>query len=213
MKSLIDKKHGILWYLADESKETKEINSELNHWQSAGIDRFIINTNEMKLGAFSRAVQDFQLNKCFFGYIDGELAALVVIHPGDDLKEKYFLMSHIMNTEWGSLKGVQNCLSYEKAKKIMMYNNKNNNDTIQYLVVSPERQGRGYGTRIVCSIKDNIDFFAEGSSHNSLSTQIHPQNIASQKVFERNNFKTLVLNEKANVCLNGYYLEDDLMVK
>ena len=211
MQYFFDQERGILWYEGDYSIGTQEMSQELNSWDSDGINDYIISRDQMKLGDFTNALQDFKTYRRFFGYIDGELSAVVVMNGGDRLKSKNLLLEHIINSDFGTLKPTKQILSANKAQGIVFNDNNRNNDYILYLIVAPQRQGRGYGTRVVSSIKNNIEFFAKNSLHNSLSTQIHDKNIPSQKVFERNNFHTLNLSFQPCKGLSEYFLEDDLI--
>ena len=62
---------------------------------------------------------------------------------------------------------------------------------IEYLVVDPRKQGKGYATRMIASIKENPTFFT-GSRHQGIfKASVHNTNEASLKVFIKNGFEVL----------------------
>ena len=66
-----------------------------------------------------------------------------------------------------------------------------NYSTIEYLVVNPECHGRGIGTRMITSIKENPDYFVGKEHRGSYVAFVHGDNIASQKAFLKNKFQVV----------------------
>jgi ribosomal protein S18 acetylase RimI-like enzyme len=87
------------------------------------------------------------------------------------------------------------------AERALANLHKNDAD-ICFIAVNPNLQGRGVGTRMVRSINENLEFFSGNEATNVCSCQIHKKNIASKKIFQRNNFKRLRENE---AVLIDYY--------
>lgn len=59
---------------------------------------------------------------------------------------------------------------------------------IEYLIVDPDLKGRGIGTRMICSLKSNPDFFVDGHC-GTFSAMVENENIGSKRVFIKNGFK------------------------
>ena len=201
MEYLLDDKCEILWYRDDRSKDSDFVSAELDYWQSHAITKYIIGRgNDIQLGTFSRCASSFDKNYQYFGYINGKLVVTAITRAGDSLnfKDKRALNLHIENMMNGiNLDQNASFLSLEKAIKIVDYSN--NNDSILYLIVNPKYQGKGYGPRAVSSIKNNLDFFAPQSQHDSLATSIHIDNYPSISAFDKNDFKKL--NIMRDVCM------------
>lgn len=89
-----------------------------------------------------------------------------------------------------------NYIDYRSIRRYVLNNLGFNNTMVDYLVVLPEYQGRGIGTRIVSSITRNPEFFGGIVPTNAMLTCIAGDNIPSQKVFNRNGFG-LVEREKS----------------
>ena len=67
-----------------------------------------------------------------------------------------------------------------------------NNLYIEYLVVNPDLHGKGIGTRIFKSIKENPVFFNNNYTDVSfIQTAIHNENIPSRKTVIKNGFKRI----------------------
>jgi len=74
---------------------------------------------------------------------------------------------------------------------------------IEYIVVNPDAQGRGVGTRMIKSIKDNPMFFTSGKHRGKIQASVKPSNIASQKAFLKNGFRVVKPAKKIPTTL--YY--------
>ncbi|MGN0961207.1 MAG: GNAT family N-acetyltransferase [Christensenellales bacterium] len=68
---------------------------------------------------------------------------------------------------------------------------KDDNSTIEYIVVNPELQGRGIGTRMIKSITSNPQFFVGDKYNGKFVASVSETNLASQKAFLKNNFQVL----------------------
>ena len=75
--------------------------------------------------------------------------------------------------------------------------------TVEYIVVNPEMQGKGIGTRMISSLKSNPMFFAEGYKGN-IDAFVNAKNIPSQKAFLKNKFKVFRRSSDINEY-GGYY--------
>ena len=208
MDYLVDKQKDIIWVKEDESRETREMADEIDYWKSPDISGYIIESTP--LGKFVRWASDLRRHQTFYGYIDGKLVATVVTSSASCLQEEPYLHMHVYNEKSGK-KSCCDVLRLSTAERILAYNNEANNDKIEYLVVNPEYQNRGYGTRVVMSIRDNLDYFAPNSTHNSLSSSVHLNNKPSIKVFERSGFKGLNIGTVNYKVMKDMFLEDYFM--
>ena len=94
-------------------------------------------------------------------------------------------------------------LSYKQAQRILRNTTQTNNTEINYLVVVPPAQNKGVGTRAVRSITHNMDFFAPENPIATIYTQIHKDNIPSQVIFRKENYKTFTAPEIQSSCVMG----------
>ena len=79
-----------------------------------------------------------------------------------------------------------------------------NNSRINFIVVSPECQGKGVATRMIRSITDNTPFFSGYTTNNVIDSQIHFSNKASRIAFERSGFGK-ISTEKHDDQFDRYY--------
>ena len=190
MEKLKDKETGLVWYKSNRSNESAEIISELDSWKSASIKTYI--SCKQNLGEFlqvRKAIAPNTRNQ-FFAYDGGDLVATALTSSALHLS-KQTTFEELCEYYKFKVRENETDLPIETVKKIFEGNNNHNNDEILYLVVNPIYHNFGYGTNSVNTIVKNLDFFAPNSEHNSISTSIHKENFASQKVFERNGFKRL----------------------
>ena len=147
----------------------------------------------------------------FFGFINGELASTVVVKSNARLDEYVYVGNHIYNIERDTYWVSSPILSKEKAKLILgNEKTEQGNDDIMYVIVNPKNCRQGYGTRVISSIKKNIDFFAPNSSHASLKTLIHNSNWDSRSIFEKNDFRKLNISSGPRIHYFMHYFLDDM---
>ncbi|MGN0961206.1 MAG: GNAT family N-acetyltransferase [Christensenellales bacterium] len=77
--------------------------------------------------------------------------------------------------------------------------------TIDYIIVNPELQGKGYGTRMIKSIKDNILYFSNQYNPEGIISSVEEENISSCKAFESNGFKQIDKNTSSTGRLYKIY--------
>ena len=63
---------------------------------------------------------------------------------------------------------------------------------IEYIVVNPDKQNMGVGTRMIKSIINNQKTLSNYKHINGITTDIDNENTASQKAFLKNNFKIVM---------------------
>lgn len=64
----------------------------------------------------------------------------------------------------------------------------NNFSTIEYIIVNPNFQNMGYGTKMIKSISKNLDYFSNKNGNKALISSVNISNYASQKMFIKNEF-------------------------
>ena len=212
MRFLDDKEAGIFWIKEEKKIETKEIRAELDSWTSPEIKEYIVST--IPVGKFIMWASDLATYKSYYGYIDGKLVATVV--TSNDKRNLSLLGQHIAYTKNGLLYTDRKILSIPSAEMMLEGANfsepwQKNEDKIEYLIINPDLQNRGFGTRVIMSIKNNRDFFMPKSSHNSLSTFINEDNIRSIRAFEHNGFRVLNLKNKSCGSFEDMYLDDAVL--
>jgi GNAT superfamily N-acetyltransferase len=198
MKILEDKKTGLLWcmpeidcgvigkadYTNEDKNHTKDIFKEMNGWKSDNISTFITGDKE-KLGTMFSAYNK-ELFDEYFAYESGGLVAVVMLKKPNVLEyDEYRQFKTYLSYKLEDAK--KGKCSIKKFLDIDEFND-NYHTHINYLVVSPKVQGRGIGTRVVKSIMNNPNFFREENENIVYSANIHYSNIASRKVFSKNNF-------------------------
>ena len=210
MESFIDNDAEILWYEDDLDYDSNQVNDEINSWQSANIKEYITDYTRQPLGDFLRdETRDTRSARQFFGFIDGKLASTVVVKSNWFLEGRRFIQEHIENNEQNKKFYSTPNLSNVKAKLILNEEGiKKDNDTIMYVIVHPDKTRKGIGTRVISSVKNNIEFFAPHSKHNSLKAVIHSSNFDSRSVFEKNDFRKLNINHGPRYSyFHDYYLD------
>ena len=191
MKKLTDNKQSLDWVFIDyEYDWTKEESrnfikdelSQLNTWGSTNISKYI---SEMPLG-------DYMYDMCD------------IANDNYDTSQ-YF---HLLAYEGNNLVGTS--LIAINSKDIRFEFNDftlPNNMKILFLIVNPEYQNLGIGTRMIKSIIENQDFFSHKSKTSGISTDIHNENISSQKAFLKNNFTTFTPPRKKPRYMRYFYIE------
>jgi len=211
MESFIDNDAEILWYKDDLDYDSNQVNDELNSWKSARIKEYITDCDREPLGDFLRdSTRDTKGASQFFGFINGELASTVIVKSNCFLEDYVYLKCHVKNNEENKSFYSTPILSQEKAKLILSSaDTQKDNDSIMFVIVDPKKCRRGYGTRVISSIKNNIDFFAPHSKHNSLKSVIHNSNYDSRSIFEKNDFRKLNVDHGPRCSyFHNYYLDD-----
>ena len=69
-----------------------------------------------------------------------------------------------------------------------------NRATIEFLVVNPKLNGQGIGTRMISSIQNNTEWFAQNDKINRWVVSIDNSNEPSKKAFLKNKFKAYKKN-------------------
>ena len=198
MNILEDKINGIIWYnakrclddnyMAEDKIICDEVVQEMNTWMNPNIERFITDEN---LGTFmleeswGRGYEDF-----FFGLVDGKLATTLILannhgFPVSSLIDHMFIASKLDDRVLESKK----VLSFEDTRRLVDNNRANIPSLyVNFLVVNPDMQGRGIGTKSLKSLDDFRLFFVGDKEYNSMYATINQNNIASRKAFERNGY-------------------------
>lgn len=210
MESFVDLDRDIVWYKDDESFDSKENLDEVNSWENDGIKNFLTAGVE-KVGDMLHKSTKVNGNQ-FYGYVDDKLVVSAVVNSYELMtgNKDLTLYDHISNCDEGKdYSDGHPLLSTNKAYKILdsgIYTP--DHDELSYIVINPISQGKGIGTRVVSSIKNNLDFFAPNSSHFSLSARTHFKNEKCLRMLETNDFKRLNLQHNIETVIKKYYLEE-----
>jgi RimJ/RimL family protein N-acetyltransferase len=192
MQTLNDKNNAIEWLLIDYEKDytaqenrdkIKPLRQQLNSWSSDNIRRYI---TKMPVGDFAYDMCDIYNDRY------------------DDTK-----CFHVLAFEDGILVGTAIIANNSNDIKIE-FNNYTlpNNLKILYLVINPDYQNRGIGTRMIKSIIDNQQFFSQSAKTSGISGEIHKDNIASQKAILKNHFEVYRPFTKNDDFSTYFYIED-----
>ncbi len=195
MKTFKDDANNITWFHFDKQNESQDNNllfyeftENLNYWETPEIRKFILGFNPNPLGDFMKLDHLFSVQELFFGFQNEQLAVATLINPDSTYKTLKNLKSYIeyckdLNpnlTGYFAMKDAQEVIRANKPSA-----------SIDCIVVNPNLQGQGIGTKAIASIKQNLSSFTEIDNQVCLHALIHAQNIASEKAFGKNDFSPL----------------------
>ena len=194
MKKLIDNDVNLTWEIYPTKdvykyyKKNEDFNntiSILNSWQSENINDFITSLYLLKLGDFfcenllsSYELKNNQGNNLFLllAYEDKELVGTIILNnQSQNISTDFKLTDNI------------------------------NNLRIEYIVVNPDKQNIGVGTRMIKSIINNQKVLSNYKPVNGITTDIDNENTASQKAFLKNNFKIVMPPSYVCKYFSRYY--------
>ena len=209
MEKFIDDIAEITWYKDDLGYDANQLNSELDSWKSDEINEFV--TGGTNLGYMTRGTTMFATGtEQFYGFINNKLVSTVLLRENKLIDEdlQYQLLTHIQNNKRGfEFQNKNGIISTDKAFQLL---ERPDFSEVSYLIVKPAEQGKGYGTRIVTSIKNNLDFFMPNATLDAFGTTINFENIPSINVFNKNGFKQLNTENDEVFKLNKYFLEEEM---
>lgn len=210
MREFFDKDTGITWvtpvlskielctprFIDSDQKEIDEFTKELNsdNCKSPEIDNFITG-GMVPLGSFFEWALD-KYSRPFYAFDDGKLVGSAIINGREylDTVAMEHYMDYVEKNKNKYPNGMDGFLPLDKARRIFNISTIDNNTDINYLVVIPKAQGRGVGTRMLSSIKNNPSFFSHSLYTQTTSAIVHKNNIASKTIFYRNGFKEYTLD-------------------
>jgi len=216
MRILNDKDNNLIWQGFNFDGDTMEqggsdrerlmrLNKSINHWRNDDIRAFI--EKNYSIGDFFNAVvllEDKRHMLQFFAFEGEACVATMLISTKQYLYEKIALEHYVLDNIKRSEAEI--FLSQEYARKLLFNNTDNNNIELSYFVVDPEKQGQGIGKRAARSVLSHLDFFSDiESGPNAVTGYIHKDNIASRKVFVKNNFKPLKPCKEFDTCGHVLY--------
>ena len=199
MREFLDGYTGLTWLSGERLRDIggvaeygydkllmEDFINEINEWRSNNIAKYLTYDN---LGNY---LYNYQLDEnMYFAFDGGELAGVSVIEGDQELTYANLFREHITNVDIGFMDRMNRFMSYDLALKALKRSNEHNNSFMNYIVVNPNRQGRGIGTRMLRSITDNMEFFTGNEQDNVLSANVFYSNKASRKMFEKNDFYLL----------------------
>lgn len=192
MKKIIDKDTSLVWHiyptkevLKKYRKETKfkNITAELNSWTSPNINYFITSLHQMSLGNYL-------------------CENLITHHRINDDKGKnmYLLLAYDDNNLVGVV--ILSDKEHDISDDFKLGDNQDNM-IIDYIIVNPEYQNMGIGTRMIKSIQSNQKVL--GKSTEGITTVIDNENSHSQRAFLKNNFQIVIPHSHICPYFSKYY--------
>ena len=208
MEKICDYDQGITWVKDDLSYEANQIVEELDSWKSDNIKEYV--SGNTSLGYTFRGICDYEKDvDQFFGFSDNKLVSAILMRKNNLLDEKsmfFELKKHIENNEKNkNFAFEKDPLSNSVAEQIIEDRSFNE---IYYLVVNPNEQNKGYGTRAVGSIKNKHGLLLPNREFYKLGTKIHYKNKPSMTVFYKNGFKQINKPPHMTSELTKFFLED-----
>ena len=162
----------------------------INFWASPDIKQFL-STN-------------YPIGELFYGYLGGN-ASICYCYIDSKCSDKLVMEGSISQNQKQSI----------LAGAVLLYNPFSSGDpmSIEAMVVNPKLVRKGIATKMVSSIKENPEFFGNELHTGKITTAVHKDNIASQRVFLKNKFKVMKRAEHMAVfdrCLIYYEYERGL---
>ena len=186
---------GIEWhsynrYWANHDPHFREYINEINSWSNnEAIKKYIF---DGKVGhELETLFKLFNTTLHFATYNDDLIAVMLTgdhqpLSHYEELKEYITSGRHKENIESDIN---EDFLSLEETN-VILNSADDPNLYIEYLVVNPKYHGKGFGTKIFKTLKENIDVFTNNYSDTAfIQTAIHNENIASRKTVIKNGFK------------------------
>jgi len=129
----------------------------------------------------------------YFVTNNNDLIAIVLTSIHSPINDYDQLLEYVKNVrqennEVGDIS--EDFLDIQETNDLISRDNKNIL-TIEYTVINPDHQGKGIGTMLYKTIKDNIDFFGEYETPTCIQASIHNDNIPSRKTVIKNGFKRI----------------------
>ena len=214
MRHFIDKERNLEWVSGDRLLETpqnevvfnakdcynmKDFKDEMNEWKSDNISDFITSQN---LGDFLFGLS--LPEERYFAFENGKFVTCALFCGKEDIHKKIQMIEYLERCKERDFYGINGYMSRQKVKKALENNLGYNNSRLAYLVVNPKAQGNGVGTNSVKSMLENLDFFAGDFKHNTVETLVHEENIASNKVMQKNGFE-LLYRGAGSADFNDYF--------
>ena len=213
MRTLQD--NGITWYSSDrifdsdgkavvnfkDAKCVDEWVKEADCWLSNNIREYIYPYNPANY-IRTMAVSDDEL---YFGYEDGRLASIVSVESKRPIYQFVEFTEYIAECKSEHIDGKPNYLNLYQAMRVLINAKSDNNSSINFLMVNPHMQNRGIGTRAVKTILDNMDYFTTNDENNAMQSLIHYKNVASQKVFRKNDFYPVYMVSQEDKARDSRY--------
>ena len=213
MKSFYDKDRDLTWihYSSEESvlyDEYENYIQEINSWSyNQNVMKFISYNGDV--GNVLREFQEKMNNgEIYFALRNNELVGVIFLSNNDFIAREQELSQYLRYQfyknepqEEYSIKN-EKYLDFDDTFNILK--NKGKSLYVEYLIVNPKYHGKGIGTAIPVSIKNNLDFFADKDNITLLEASIDNENIASRKAFLKSGFKKMVPCRKS-ICFTTYY--------
>ncbi len=208
MRRMYDEKNNLTWRGFHFPRDTEDYMSdakinmynrymtELNTWHGDNIERYIARGE--KLGDFVEyftSRYDYADYQTFFAFVGKDMVATAVISSQNYLNAKYALEKIIENKDVGE--GAE-YVTLQDAREIIDRDGDMNAIEFNYLIVNPDYQGQGVGTRVINSVTNNIDFFTVHPSDCAISAYVHRDNYPSMRAVLKNGFKVLKKSEYYN---------------
>ncbi|MBE5757902.1 MAG: GNAT family N-acetyltransferase [Clostridiales bacterium] len=154
------------------NKHLLQLLTNLNTWESQNINDFITYTPQIKLGnfIFSNLTQNYNIRND-----RGKGFSLVVAY-----EENEIVGIAILNSK-----------SHDISIDFKLDDN-NTTLRIEYIIVNPNFQNQGVGTRMIKSITDHQKYFSSNKVTNGVVADIDNENTNSRKAFLKNNFRIVM---------------------
>lgn len=198
MKKLVDK-NGFTWTSFNQLETRYSIQYRKNLKE---VEKWSDNESIQKYVYEDNLAHQLETLARYFGMDD----LFFVTEPNKhDLIGVMFLSNHATLNDYEQLLNyIENGRQYEDKpsdisedflnieETIDIKNNINENIlTVEYAIINPNYQGKGIGTMLYKTLKDNIDFFSEYDTPAIIQASIHNENIPSRKTVIKNGFKRI----------------------
>ena len=148
----------------------------INTWGNPDIMEYLNLSGLTNLGSILRSEAFASDKDLYFIFDEKQLVATTLILPSIELLYAEDLEAYAFSKKQKHRNNNRNSyMTIQKAKNLLE-NDEFNSCYIHYLVVNPEMQGRGYGTEVIKTLQNDIDFFDHSLTHNALMAMISRTN-------------------------------------
>ena len=212
MNILKDKERELVWYTFNHDDDYKFAYYQrrfrryldiVDTWgENPKVQKFL--GSGKPLGHYMKglceSIPDYKLY--FATNLEGELVSALVTSTNDMLKLTLNLENHLLFGK-DEKTDTEEFITKSQIRELLDTKD-DNNIYLAFNVVAPEYQGHGIGTRILSSVKNNLEYFA-GCKEANLQMTVDHDNIASHKVVYKNGFRRLN-PAKSTTEFSIYYL-------
>lgn len=212
MKVLQDKERELIWYTFNHKDDYKFAShlrrldsylKEVDKWgEYDSVKAFMGSGKPLGHHLYNYSDNTLDTHMYFGTNLQGQLMTVLVASRNDFLKNSNALLEYLKEGFDDRCETEE----YITKKQIttLFKNDDYNNLFLSYNVVNPKHHNEGIGTRVLQSVKNNLEFFA-GENCNNLQMIVDKSNLASHRVVYKNGFRRLNPAKNKDTDFSIYY--------